>query len=155
MFPAWSALNAPQIAAVRLRSVGLALVLMAVVLSTSKTASASCGDYLFRNGKPVASHGLSHAEMPAEHEVVVQKSGSTDVPEQAPIERCKGPNCSKSPIPFAPSPSAPLSQVRVSDPAALLGSILSGADTREVTEFPESEQGARYLPSSVFRPPAI
>lgn len=155
MSTAWLTFNAPQNATGTLRRVSSALMCLVVVLLSSNTASASCGDYLFRNGKPVSDHRMSHIGRSAEHDVVIDKFGSTNGPSRAPVRRCNGPNCSNSPVPFAPMPSAPLSQIRSSEPAVLLESIMCSIETREAIEFPESERGARYMPSSVFRPPAV
>ena len=44
----------------------LLVVTVSVVLSWTQSASASCGNYLFRNGKPVAGHSMP------EHQVVVE-----------------------------------------------------------------------------------
>ncbi len=155
MSAAWFTFNAPQNSTGKLRRVGLALTLLAVLLSSSKAASASCGDYLFRKGKPVADHKSNHAEMSPKQEAMIHRHGSTNAPEQAPTRRCNGPNCSSSPVPFAPMPAAPLSQVSRSETAALLETVLFCTDAREAAEFPESERGALYLPSSIFRPPSV
>lgn len=155
MSTTWCTFNGTQDSTGKLRRVGLALMLLVVVLSSSKTASASCGDYLLQKGKPAADDRVSHREMPPERDAVIKQHGTTNAPEQAPVRRCNGPNCSKSRIPFTPMPSAPLSQVRSTEQAALLESKVCCTDTREAAEFPESERGVRYLPSSIFRPPAV
>lgn len=154
MSTAWLTFNAPQNATGTLRRVSSALMCLVVVLMSSNTASASCGDYLFRNGKPVSDNRISHIGRSVEHDVAIDKFGPTNGPERAPMQRCSGPNCSNSPVPFAPMPSAPLRQIRSSELAALVESILCRIETRGSIEFPESERGARYLPSSIFRPPA-
>ncbi|RLS77880.1 MAG: hypothetical protein DWI00_04540 [Planctomycetota bacterium] len=134
---------------------GLLLVItLGVVLSWTQSASASCGDYLFRNGKPVAGHAMP------EHQIVQDASfdfgelASPEVPVQAPVRRCSGPNCSSSPVPLAPVPAVPVNLLRSLDPAALLELASVTSETRRAMELPESERGARYLPSSIFRPPA-
>lgn len=132
----------------------LLVVTLGVLLSWTQSASASCGSYLFRNGKPVAGHSM------AEHQIVVDASvdfgdlANSDVPAQAPVRRCIGPNCSSSPVPLAPVPTVPVNLLRSLDPAALLELASASSETRRAIELPESERGARYLPSSIFRPPA-
>lgn len=130
-----------------------AVVTFTVLLAGSKSASATCGNYLFRNGKPVADHTMTHAQTLQESNLVLGQFATRSAPVQMPVRRCNGPNCSNSPLPFAPVPSAPISQLRGFDPAALLESISLSAGTQEGIELPESERGARYLPSSIFRPP--
>jgi hypothetical protein len=133
----------------------LLVVTLSIVLSWTQSASASCGNYLFRNGKPVAGHSMP------EHQVVVEATAgfadlaSSDVPVQAPVRRCSGPNCSNSPVPLAPVPAVPVNLLRSLDPAALLELASASSETRRAIELPESERGARYLPSSIFRPPAV
>ena len=131
----------------------LLAVSLGIVLSWTQTASASCGNYLFRNGKPVAGHSMP------EHQVVQDSAidfadVASEVPVQAPVRRCSGPNCSSSPVPLAPMPAVPVNLLRSLDPAALLELASSSSETRRAIELPESERGARYLPSSIFRPPA-
>jgi hypothetical protein len=125
----------------------LAAVALATLLSCSQTASASCGDYLFRNGKPVAEHAMVEQADQLSPDTRNTKSLPT------PHRGCTGPNCSKYPVPERPIPAAPNSQLRVLDPAALPGSLIPPVDTFFANVFPESERGARYLPSHVFRPP--
>lgn len=96
----------------------------------------------------------------ADHQVVVDATVDFDdlanlaVPVQAPVRRCSGPNCSSSPVPLAPVPAVPVNLLRSLDPAALLELASTSSETRRAIELPESERGARYLPSSIFRPPA-
>lgn len=130
-----------------------AVVTCTVLLAGSKSASATCGNYLFRNGKPVADHSMTHAQTMQETNIVLGQFATRRAPVQTPVRRCSGPNCSNNPVPFAPVPSAPISQMRGFDPAALLESISLSAATLEALELPESERGARYLPSAIFRPP--
>ena len=130
----------------------LLAVTLGVVFSWAQSASASCGNYLFRNGKPVAGHSMP------EHQVVQGSTvefANSDVPVQAPVRRCSGPNCSSSPVPLAPVPAVPVNLLRSLDPAVLLELTSVSSETRRATELPESERGARYLPSSIFRPPAV
>jgi hypothetical protein len=130
-----------------------AVVTCTVLLAGSKSASATCGNYLFRNGKPVADHAMTHAQTMQETNIVLGQFATRRAPAQTPVRRCSGPNCSNNPVPFAPVPSAPISQMRGFDPAALLESISLSAATLEALELPESERGARYWPSAIFRPP--
>ncbi len=131
-----------------------AVVIVAIGLSSGQSADASCGDYLFRNGKPVSGHEMANDHMVHERDIAVDYATLPDTPSQDPFRRCTGPNCSKSPVPFSPVPAAPVSQFRNTDPAALLGCISVPSAGRRITGFPESERGGRYVPSSIFRPPA-
>lgn len=134
---------------------GLMLVVtLSVVLSWTQSASASCGDYLFRNGKPVAGHLMPDHHLVVDATIDFGDLANSEVPIQAPARRCSGPNCSSSPVPFAPVPSVPVNLTRSLDPAALLEMASASSETRRAIELAESERGARYLPSSIFRPPA-
>jgi hypothetical protein len=132
----------------------LLIVTLSVVLSWTQSVSASCGDYLFRNGKPVADHSMAEHQMVHVTTVDFADLANSEVPVRAPVRRCSGPNCSSSPVPFAPVPSVPVNFLRSLDPAALLEMASAPSETRRAIELPESERGARYLPSSIFRPPA-
>lgn len=134
---------------------GLLLVMtLGIVLSWTQSASASCGNYLFRNGNPVAGHAMPEHEIVQDVTVDFGQLASTDLPVQAPVRPCSGPNCSSSPVPLAPVPAVPVNLLRSLDPAALLVLASSSSQTRGAIELPESERGARYLPSLIFRPPA-
>ncbi len=133
----------------------LLVVALGVVLSWTQSASASCGNYLFRNGKPVAGHSMSEHQIVQDAAVVFGVLANSEVPVQAPVRRCSGPNCSSSPVPLAPVPALPVNFLRSVDPAALLELASTSSETRRAIELPESERGARYLPSSIFRPPAV
>lgn len=118
----------------------------ALITCYSDSAAASCGDYLIVNGKPVADH-----QMP-EHE-------SDRVPGQqnskeSPFPSCSGPNCSNRPAPGVPNPEAP-TNLRSLGPADLVKLLDLGFGPRRMSRVPESERGAFYLPSEVFRPPAV
>jgi hypothetical protein len=121
-------------------------------LSWNSSASASCGNYLFRNGKPVGDHDMATS---------VAHSQSGDGPVSAgdsrdmPAKPCSGPNCSSSPLPFAPVPAAPSTLIRGFDQAAVLESLATPQMHSGAIEIPESERGACFEPSSIFRPPAI
>ena len=131
----------------------LLAVTLGLVLSWTQSASASCGNYLFRNGVPVTGHAMPEHQIV--HDTTVDFGGfaGSGVPVQAPVRRCSGPNCSSSPVPLAPVPAVPVNLLRSLDPAALLELASASSETRRSIELPESERGARYLPSSVFRPP--
>ncbi len=123
------------------------LGMLSVGLVWSSTASASCGNYLYRNGKPVTDSSFSmndHSEN--------QASGKT--PAGMPVPPCHGPNCSGNPIPLAPVPAAPTNLIRGFDQAAILESLADSTSRSGAIEVPESERGARFVPSSIFRPPA-
>ncbi len=123
------------------------LGMLSVGLVWSSTASASCGNYLYRNGKPVTDSSFSmndHSES--------QASGKT--PAGMPVPPCHGPNCSGNPIPLAPVPAAPTNLIRGFDQAAILESLADWTPHSRAIEVPESERGARFVPSSIFRPPA-
>ncbi len=132
----------------------LLIVTLSVVLSLTQSVSASCGDYLFRNGKPVADHSMAEQQLVHVTTVDFADLANSEVPVQAPVRRCSGPNCSSSPVPLAPVPAVPVNLMRSLDPAALLEMASASSETRRAIELPESERGARYLPSSIFRPPA-
>jgi hypothetical protein len=133
----------------------LLVVTLGIVLSWTQSASASCGNYLFRNGKPVAGHSMPEHQIVQNAAVVLGESPLMDAPIQVPVRRCSGPNCSSSPVPLAPVPVVPVNLLRSLDPAALLELASVSSETRRAIELPESERGARYLPSSIFRPPAV
>jgi hypothetical protein len=146
----------------RLRKVLMLLSTFAVAMSMSNSAVASCGNYLFRNGKPV-----SHQTMagPSELSLRVPQSGSDQLPHtligrsdatplEVPVGPCNGPNCSRSRMPLAPVPAAPTNLIRNVDQAALLETLSQASQGSGEVEFPESERGACYEPSSIFRPPA-
>ena len=125
----------------------LAAVAVSVALVWSSTASASCGNYLYRNGKPVTDSSFSmnnHTENYA--------SGKT--PAGVPAQPCHGPNCSGNPIPLAPVPVAPTNLIRGFDQATILEALADLTSPSGAIEIPASERGARFEPSSVFRPPA-
>lgn len=131
----------------------LLVVTLSVVLSWTQSASASCGDYLFRNGKAVSGHSMSEQAIVV-HAVDFADLANSETPVQVPVRRCSGPHCSSSPVPLAPVPAVPVNLIRSLDPAALLEMASTSSETRRAIELPESERGARYLPSSIFRPPA-
>lgn len=124
---------------------------LAVVLSWSTSAVASCGNYLYRNGKPVSD---AFSSMNDHNQISAHESESTEVPSRIPAPPCHGPNCSGSPIPLMPVPSAPSNLIRGFDQATILESLADSTSPSGAIEIPESERGARFEHSSVFRPPA-
>lgn len=130
-----------------LRCVLMVAVTMTVALVWSSAASASCGNYLYRNGKRVTDSSFSMNDRNQDH-------ASAKIPAEMPVPPCHGPNCSGNPIPLAPVPVAPTVLIRGFDQAAILESLADSTSPSERIEFPESERGARFVPSSIFRPPA-
>jgi hypothetical protein len=130
-----------------LQRVLMAIVTISVALVWSSTASASCGNYLFRNGKQVTDSSFSMNDHKENH-----ASGRT--PAGMPVPPCHGPNCSGNPIPLSPVPVAPTNMIRGFDQATILESLADSTSPSRAIEIPESERGARFVPSSIFRPPA-
>ena len=130
-----------------LRRVLVAILTLAVALAWSTTASASCGNYLYRNGQQVTDSSLS-----MNHHSENQASNTTPV--GLPVPPCHGPNCSGNPIPLAPVPVAPTNSIRGFDQATILESLADVTSPSGVIEIPASERGACFEPSSLFRPPA-
>ena len=138
--------------AARLRRLLVVAVASIVAMSSASSASASCGNYLYRNGRPVSTHS-----MPV-HSVNTNSADSNvseNPPVEVPVHRCSGPNCSNSPVPMAPLPAAPSNEIRGFDQAAILESLVKTETTQAAQNRPESERGARFEPSSIFRPPAV
>ena len=130
-----------------LRRVLMAIVTISVALAWSSAASASCGNYLYRSGKPVMDSSFSMNDHNGDH-----VAGKT--PAGVPVPPCQGPNCSGNPIPLVPVPAAPTNLIRGFDQAAVLESLADVSLPSGSIEIPTSERGARFVPSSVFRPPA-
>ncbi|MBL8819213.1 MAG: hypothetical protein JNL58_24495 [Planctomyces sp.] len=121
---------------------------------SSGSAAASCGDYLFRNGKPVAGHSTSEGHWLKNSWGSFELLESPVTPVDVPVRRCSGPNCSGNPLPLLPVPSGPTNQLRDNDADLLLEMLSLRINSGRSVELPESERGARYLPSTIFRPPA-
>ena len=130
-----------------LQYVLMVVVTISVMSVWSSTASASCGNYLYRNGKQVTDSSFAMNEHNENH-----ASGKT--PAGMPVPPCHGPNCSGNPIPLAPVPFAPTNLIRGFDQATILESLADSNWPSGAIEIPESERGARFVPSSIFRPPA-
>ena len=122
------------------------IVFVVFGLASASTASASCGNYLYRNGKPVSDEHSSIA--------VHEASRSNDQEStKIPAPPCHGPNCSKNPVPLMPVPVTPTTVGQGFDQAAILEALAQVSSPPRGTEVPESERGACFVPSSVFRPP--
>lgn len=137
--------------ATRLHLVFRRLVVMAAICLVAATwpssAVASCGNYLFRHGKPVDG---SFSSMSHHHDAPNRETQS-----EMPAPPCHGPNCSGNPIPLMPVPVAPTNLVRGFDQAAILESLAQTPTPRCAIEVPTSERGACFVPSSIFRPPMV
>ena len=129
-----------------LRRVLVAVAAITVASVLSSTASASCGNYLYRNGKQVTDSSFSMNEHNENH-------ASSRIPADMPVPPCHGPNCSRNPTPLAPVPVAPTNLIRGFDQATILESLADSTSPSGAIEIPESERGARFVPSSIFRPP--
>lgn len=126
----------------------MTIISVSVVVAWSSTASASCGDYLYRNGKRAINSSLSM------HEHNSNRTSDT-APLELPIPPCHGPSCSGQPVPLMPAPAAPTNLVRGFDQAAVLESLALTPPLRRAIEIPTSERGACFVPSSIFRPPIV
>lgn len=135
--------NRPRLSLQRV-VIAVAAIIMGLVWSSA--ASASCGNYLYRNGKQVNDPSISMNDHNENH-----ASGQT--PAGTPVPPCHGPNCSRNPTPLAPVPFAPTNLIRGFDQATILESLADSTSPSEATDIPESERGARFMPSSIFRPP--
>jgi len=134
------------------RRVVILMTAFVSTLSWNASASASCGNYLFRNGKPVSDHAMATDVVNTQS---ADSQASPGDPNRIPVKPCSGPNCSSSPLPFAPVPTAPSTLIRGFDQAAVLASLATPQTSSGASQIPESERGARFEPSSIFRPPAV
>ena len=125
----------------------IAVATISVAFVWTSTASASCGNYLYRNGKQVTDSSFSMNDYTENH-------ASSQIPADMPVPPCRGPNCSRNPTPLTPAPFAPTNLIRGFDQATILESLTDSASPSGAIEIPESERGARFVPSSIFRPPA-
>jgi len=131
---------------------GFVMMLAVVtVISWMQSASATCGNYLFRNGKPVSVHTMAEdTAVGVQHDDQV----TPNAPPVTPAAPCSGPNCSRSRMPLAPVPATPARLIRNVDQATLPETLSSASQLFDAMEIPQSERGACYEPSSIFRPPA-
>jgi hypothetical protein len=131
----------------------IASMLVVVLNCMASAAQASCGNYLYRNGRPVGGHMMLTDSVPASQDRVLTDHIVTDHNE-APAVPCSGPNCTGRPFPVVPIPVAPLNPARGFHPAVILQSSTIAEPECDSRQVPLSERGARFEPSSVFRPPA-
>ena len=127
-------------------------VLTVIAGAWSSSAEASCGHYLFRNGKPVDSTTSQIIRGEANGE---SRPDSSTSPAENPVSQCHGPNCSGRPVPVNPLPVTPPHLVRGFDQAAILASLFQWPPLSCAPEIPESERGASCVPSLIFRPPTF
>lgn len=113
----------------------------------SRDAQASCGDYLFRHGKPVSAHLMS-VDRAAETALIGVEDSAV-----LPGRPCSGPSCQGSRIPVDPIPAVPVQLLRLMDSAVLLEQLAACQAVPGSLEIPQSERGAAYEPGSVFLPP--
>ena len=122
--------------------------LISISLMSNPAFADTCGDYLYRNGRPVSAHGhMSHnAENPA----------AQSAPEQTEFSQkklpCNSPSCRGQSTPLAPVP-VHVEFSRYSDPASLLDELLLVPTGRGPTSGPVSEHGELLVSTDIFRPP--
>ncbi len=121
-------------------------VLAIVGFTSAATASATCGDYLRLDGNPTG-----HTHFPAGESLAVVMGHR--VPTGLPAPPCHGPNCSDNSVPTMPAPFAPPKLVQGFDEVAIIVALTQRPSPLTGREIPESERGASFVPSSVFRPP--
>lgn len=121
-------------------------VLSIVGFTSATTASATCGDYLRLDVNPTG-----HTHFPAGEYLAVVMGHR--VPAGLPAPPCHGPNCSDNSVPTMPVPVAPPTLVHGFDEVAIVVALTQRPSPSTGREIPESERGASFVPSSVFRPP--
>ncbi len=116
------------------------IVMVGAGIGSGGTADASCGDYLFRNGRPVREHGqhVAAREQPTESQPV-------------PSGRCHGPNCSSAPL----IPADPASPIFVKYRVEHAVTTLSGRTSVELESRRRltSEAAESADPAEIFHPP--
>ena len=134
----------------RLQVVTKCVVVCFVFLSAGPLF-ASCGNYLYRNGKPVSWHAVSIASQ----ESRLLAGGSIGfAPPHESVPPCSGPNCSSRPMPHFPVSQVPLGLVKGLRAECILESMAEHQPASETLEHPQSERGAFFEPLPIFRPPA-
>lgn len=120
-----------------------------VIILSSPSALATCGDYLFRNGRSVVFHDVRSGE--TQGAAAELMAPGLPVNESAPLPfRCHGANCSQAPVPVPPIPAA----VRVISDSAILLDLLPGCcDSFRAFALPRSERAVKCESSPPFRPP--
>lgn len=121
-------------------------VLAIVGLASASTASATCGEYLRLDGNPTG-----HMHFPAGDYLAAVNGHS--MPGGLPAPPCHGPNCSDNSVPTMPVPVAPPTSIQGFDDVAIIVALTQRPSPLTGREIPESERGASFAPSSVFRPP--
>lgn len=122
---------------------------IASLLYNAAPATASCGNYLFRNGRPVAQHDTLLID---ESFTESQATAAVRVPPGTPIRQCSGPNCSGSPHPIRGATS---NLMRGLEQHAVLELCTQTPSIRDPLRIPESERGNVFVPSLIFRPPDV
>lgn len=133
-----------------LQAVTRCVVACCVFLSAG-SLFASCGDYLFRNGKPVSGHSTSVMGQDA-----VFSAGRRigEAPPQNSVPICSGPNCSSRPFSHFPASQIPRVLVKGFRAECVLESMTEQQQPSKMLENPQSERGAFFEPLPIFRPPA-
>ena len=126
----------------------MTIVSVSVAIASSSVACASCGDYLYRNGKQVINSSFSMVDHNSSRALET-------APVELPVPPCHGPNCTGQPLPLMPVPVVPTNLVRGFDQAAILESLTTTPTPRRNVEIPVSERGACFVPSPIFRPPMV
>ena len=141
--------------ATRLQMVCRRLAMVAAICLVTATwpssAAASCGNYLFRHGKPVN----DSFSLMSDHRDARNQTSETNKTSELPLPPCHGANCSGNPVPWMPVPVAPTNLVQGFDQAAILESLAQTPTQRSAIEIPRSERAACFVPSSIFRPPIV
>jgi hypothetical protein len=131
----------------------LIAAVLAVLLWSSSDAHASCGRYLYRQGKPVEHSGDSASRTDS---LPTAKNSLADVTSrplhQIPARRCTGPGCSESPLPLAPV-SVPFTLQRTTDVGVLSDLRATSPSLLDGLLEVRSERIASSEPAEVFRPP--
>jgi len=122
-----------------------------ITLACSGSVTASCGSYLFKHGM-----NLERKVLPSDSLLLMQAEGMSrhGIPLEIPVRHCSGPNCSSSPLPLAPIPVVPVNPIRGSVDAIVLQRQVEADSCSRHNQIPQSERGAFFEPSSIFRPPA-
>ena len=132
------------------RRLVMAVAVCLVAITWPTSAAASCGNYLFRHGKPV---DKPLSLMTEHHDVQNHVGEKNKASNELPAPPCHGPNCSGNRIPLIPVPVAPSNLIRGFDQAAILESLAQTPTPRRAIEIPTSDRGAFFVASSIFRPP--
>jgi hypothetical protein len=133
---------------------GRVAAVIAVLLLSPLDADASCGGYLYRQGRPVEHSQVRSSDTDFLPGATNQIADATNPPlHQIPSRHCSGPGCSESPLPLAPV-SVPITLPRTTDSGVLSDlRTLSPASLDGLLEL-QSERIASPEPGEVFRPPA-